>query len=126
MTVVALYDRVGGQSGIEGFVNNLLPRLRADPVLGRFWRHRGDDGVAREKQLLIDYLCLFAGGPGHYAGRDMSTTHKGMKINCEDWSAFLIHAGKTMTELKIPQQERDELIAFVLTLKADVVEVKTR
>ena len=126
MTGLSLYDRVGGHAGIEGFVNSLLPRLRADPLLGRFWQHRGDDGIAREQQLLIDYLCRSAGGPGHYAGRDMLTTHKGMEINCEDWSAFLIHAGKTMTELEIPQQERDELVAFVLTLKADVVEVKTR
>ncbi|MBL4621105.1 MAG: group 1 truncated hemoglobin [Immundisolibacteraceae bacterium] len=124
MTDLSLYDRVGGHAGIESFANNLLPRLQADPQLGRFWLHRGDDGVAREKQLLIDFLCVSAGGPEDYPGRDMLTTHKGMNINCEDWSAFLIHAGQTMTELEIPQQERDELVAFVLTLKADVVDVK--
>ena len=123
MTDLSLFERVGGHVGIETFASNLLPRLQDDPLLGRFWQHRGDDGIAREKQLLIDFLSVSAGGPGHYSGRDMLTTHKGMKISCDDWSTFLIHAGQTMTELEIPQQERDELVAFVLTLKADVVEV---
>ena len=124
MTDLSLYDRVGGYAGIALFANNLLPRLQADPKLGRFWSHRGDDGIAREKQLLIEFLCVSAGGPGDYAGRDMLTTHKGMQIDSEDWSAFLIHAGEAMTELEIPQQERDELVSFVLTLKSDVVDVK--
>jgi len=30
--------------------------------LGRFWQNRGDDGIARENQLLIDFLCSNAGG----------------------------------------------------------------
>jgi hypothetical protein len=33
--------------------NDLLPRLRADPQLGRFWAHRGEDGVKREKHLKV-------------------------------------------------------------------------
>jgi hypothetical protein len=32
-----------------------LPRLRADPQLGRFWAHRGEDGVMREKQLIPNF-----------------------------------------------------------------------
>jgi hypothetical protein len=43
--------------------NDLLPRPQADPQLGRFWAHRREDGVKREKQLLIDFLCASAGGP---------------------------------------------------------------
>ncbi|HEY8098378.1 MAG TPA: hypothetical protein VIE65_20135, partial [Methylobacter sp.] len=53
----SLYERLGGYDGITAFAGDLLPRLQADPQLGRFWQNRGDDGIAREKQLLIDYLC---------------------------------------------------------------------
>jgi hypothetical protein len=56
--------------------NDLLPRLQADPQLGQFWAHRGDDGVKREKQLLIDFLCASAGGPTYYGGRDMALAHE--------------------------------------------------
>lgn len=63
MSEQTLYERLGGYDGITGFANNLLPRLQSDPLLGRFWENRGDDGIEREKQLLIDYLCANAGGP---------------------------------------------------------------
>jgi truncated hemoglobin YjbI len=46
-----LYERLGGYDAIAAVANDLLPRLRADPQLGRFWAHRGEDGVMREKQL---------------------------------------------------------------------------
>jgi hypothetical protein len=59
----SLYQRLGGYDGITAFTNDLLPRLQADPQLGRFWQNRGDDGIEREHQLLIDYLCASAGGP---------------------------------------------------------------
>lgn len=117
-----LYQRLGGYDGISTFANDLLPRLKGDPQLGRFWENRGDDGVAREKQLLIDYLCFSTGGPMVYTGRDMKTTHKGMKISEEDWSIFLGHAGATMEALQVPKQECDEIVAFVLGLKDDIVE----
>ena len=55
MSDKSLYERLGGYEGITSFVEDLLSRLEADQQLGRFWQHRGDDGVAREKQLLIDY-----------------------------------------------------------------------
>ena len=57
-----LYERLGGYDAIAAVANDLLPRLRSDPQLGRFWAHRGEDGIMREKQLLIDFLCASAGG----------------------------------------------------------------
>ena len=123
MSDKTLYERLGGYEGIIAFVEDLLPRLEADAQLGRFWQHRGDDGVAREKQLLIDYLCTSAGGPMYYTGRDMKTSHKGMRISESDWSIFLGHAADTMAALNVPKQECDEIAAFVSSLKADIVEV---
>ena len=123
MNEESLYERLGGYDAIAAFANDLLPRLEADSQLSRFWQNRGDDGIAREKQLLIDYLCAKAGGPMYYTGRDMKTSHKGMKIRESDWSILLQHAGATMGALQIPKQECDEIVAFVLSLKDDIVEV---
>ncbi|HNP62229.1 MAG TPA: group 1 truncated hemoglobin [Nitrospirales bacterium] len=123
MSQQSLYERLGGYEGIVGFTNNLLPRLQSDPQLGRFWQNRGDDGIARERQLLIDYLCANAGGPMYYTGRDMKLSHKGMKISERDWAIFLEHAGATMKALDVPRQECDEVASFVSSLKPDIVEV---
>ena len=124
MNSKSLYQRLGGYDGIAAFTNDLLPRLQTDPKLGRFWQNRGDDGIEREHQLLIDYLCASAGGPMYYTGRNMKTTHKGMKISESDWSIFLEHAGATMKALLVPQQECDDVAAFVLSLKEDIVEAQ--
>ena len=86
-----LYERLGGYDAISAMANDLLGRLQADPLLERYWLHRGEDGLAREKQLLIDFLCNAAGGPMYYTGRDMKLSHKGMRITEADWQAFLGH-----------------------------------
>lgn len=122
MNEATLYERLGGYDAIAAVANDLLPRLQADPQLARFWQHRGDDGVRRERQLLIDFLCSSAGGPLYYTGRDMKLTHRGMRISESDWSAFLAHLLATLEAFQVPTTERDEVIAFVQSTKADIVE----
>ena len=117
-----LYERLGGYDAIAAVANDLLPRLQADPQLGRFWAHRGQDGVNREKQLLIDFLCASAGGPVYYRGREMGLCHRGMRISESDWSVFLGHAAATLAKFKVPEAEQAELVKFVQGLKNDIVE----
>ena len=122
MSKITLYERLGGYDAISAVANDLLPRLQADPQLARFWQYRGEDGVKREKQLLIDFLCSSAGGPLYYTGRDMKTSHIGMKISESDWSAFLGHLNATLEAFRVPQAERVEVVAFVQSTKKDIVE----
>jgi hemoglobin len=117
-----LYARLGGYDAITAVVNDLLPRLKADPQLARFWAHRGDDGAAREQQLLIDFLCSAAGGPLYYRGRDMVLTHRGMGISEGDWNVFLGHAAATLAKLQVPDAEQRDVVAFVQSLKKEIVE----
>src|SRR6266446_2197191 len=119
----SLYQRLGGYDAIAAVANDLLPRLMDDQLLGRFWQNRAEDSIAREKQLLIDFLCASSGGPMYYTGRDMKLSHKGMRISESDWNIFLKHAAATLDKFKVPQPERDEVVAFVLSTKADIVEV---
>lgn len=117
-----LYTRLGGYDAIAAVADNLLPRLMGDPQLGRFWAHRGADGLRREKQLLIDFLCSSAGGPLLYTGRDMKTAHVGMRISESDWSRFLGHVNATLDHFAVPSRERGEVLAFIESTKADMVE----
>jgi hemoglobin len=117
-----LYARLGSYDAIAAVADKLLPRLMSDELLGRFWAHRSDDGLRREKQLLIDFLCSCAGGPLLYTGRDMKTSHKGMRISDEDWSAFLGHLNATLDEFQVPAAERAAVLVFVDSTKADIVE----
>ena len=117
-----LYDRLGGYDAISAVANDLLPRLQTDPQLGRYWARRGEDGLKREKQLLIDFLCASAGGPLYYRGRDMLLTHRGMRISENDWNVFLGHAGATLKKFQVPETEQREFVAFIQSLKKQIVE----
>ena len=118
----SLYERLGGHAAIVAFADDLLPRLMSDGALGRFWAHRGTDGVARDKQLLIDYLASVTGGPVYYTGRDMKLSHEGMQISASDWDAFLGHAVATMDALGVGDVEQGEVAAFVASIRDDIVE----
>src|SRR5262245_44598619 len=117
-----LYQRRGGYDAIVAVASDLLPRLQGDPQLGRFWAHRGADGVQREKQLLIDYLCACSGGPSYYRGRDMALAHRGMRITESDWNVFLGHAAATLAKFKVPEAEQSEVVKFVQGLKHEIIE----
>lgn len=119
---VTLYSRLGGYDAISAVVHNLLSRLMADPLLGRFWQNRGDDGIAREKQLLIDFLCSSAGGDVLYTGRDNVTSHKGMGITEQDWQCFITHLNDTLAHFQVPDAEQQDVLAFIQSTKDDIVE----
>jgi hemoglobin len=119
----SLYERLGGYDAISAVSKNLVSRLRADQLLGRFWAHRGDDGIARETQLLVDFLCASAGGQMYYTGRDMKLVHKGMRISEADWQAFIGHLNATLDAFQVPAPERADVLTFVESTKADMVEI---
>ncbi len=117
-----LYARLGGYDAIAAVCDDLLLRLRADAQLARFWQNRAEDSVKREKQLLINFLCSCAGGPMYYTGRDMTTSHRGMGVSESDWTAFVIHLKATLAQFVVPDRERSEVLAFVESTKAEIVE----
>jgi hemoglobin len=117
-----LYKRLGGYDAIAAVADNLLPRLMADPQLGRFWTHRGEDGVRREKQLLVDFLCASAGGPLYYVGREMKASHRGLGITEQDWQVFMGHVNATLDHFAVAAREKSEVLGFVEGLKKQIID----
>ena len=122
MSETTLYERLGGYDAISAVTKDLMLRIKADSQLGRFYQYRGKDGVQREEQLLVDFLCSSAGGPMYYTGRDMKTLHIGMKLSESDWSALLGHLNTTLETFQVSQAERDDVVAFIQSTKTDIVE----
>ncbi len=122
MSNESLYARLGGYDALAAVANALLPRLQGDDKLRRFWDHRGDDGIEREKQLLVDFLSAESGGPMLYTGRDMLTTHKGMQIDEDDWERLIGHLTETLGSFNVPEQETSEVLAFIESTKQEIVD----
>ncbi len=118
----SLYQRLGGYDAIAAVTDDFIGRLLQDPSLSRFFTGFSTDSKQRIRQHVVDQLCQATGGPCVYKGRDMKTTHTGIGISEAEWTTSVGHLVATLDKFKVPQKEKDELLALVSTLKADIVE----
>ncbi len=115
----SLYERLGGHKRSRRMIccGGSKP-IRNSAASGRI----AGKTASSARSSLIDFLCASAGGPTYYRGRDMVLTHRGMRINESDWNVFLGHAAATLAKLQVPEAEQREMVAFVQSLKNDIVE----
>ncbi|MEO8433846.1 MAG: group 1 truncated hemoglobin [Pyrinomonadaceae bacterium] len=118
----SLYQRVGGYDAIAAVVDDFVGRLVADKQLARFFEGHSTDSLKRIRQHIVDQFCAAAGGPCLYVGRDMKTSHQGLGITEAQWDAAAKHLIATLDKFKVPAKETNELVAFVTSLKKDIVE----
>ncbi len=118
----SLYERLGGYDAIAAFVTDYIYRIRADPNFSRFGTSRGTDKKKRDVQLNIDYMCKITGGSNYYMGRDMKTTHAGLGITQAEWEANMRYMAEALDKYKVPQREREEVLALVADMKPEIVE----
>jgi hemoglobin len=52
----------------------------------------------------------------------MRVSHDGMHIDERDWIVFMHHAAATLDHFAVPAKEKDEVLAFFTSLKAEIVE----
>jgi hemoglobin len=68
------------------------------------------------------FLGSCSGGPLYYVGRDMKTSHRGMGVSESDWQRFIGHLETTLDTFEVPAAERAEVLGFINSTKADIVE----
>jgi hemoglobin len=118
----SLYTRLGGYDAIAAVVDDFIGRLVADKRFSKFFVGHSEDSLKKIRMHVIDQLCAAAGGPCLYIGRDMKTSHHGLGITSDDWDASAKHLVESLDKFKVPQAEKDELLAFVTSLKKDIVD----
>ena len=118
----SLYARLGGYDAVAAVVDDFIARLVADKQLAKFFSGHGEDSLSKIRQHIVNQFCAAAGGPCLYTGRDMKTTHKGLQITGDHWDAAAKHLVDTLDKFKVPKVEKDELLAFVTSLRKDIVE----
>jgi hemoglobin len=84
----SLYQRIGGYDVIAAVIDDLLAILHDDPGFARFFGGRSADSVIRIRHLLVDQMCALRGGPCHYIGREMKTSHRGLGISNAEFLAL--------------------------------------
>ena len=114
----SLYDRLGGQPAIVAVVDDFVGNVAADNRINGFFA-RTD--IPRLKRLLVEQICAGTGGPCTYTGRDMQTTHRGMKITDAQFNALVEDLVKSLDKFKVPAQEKGELLGVLGPMKPMIV-----
>ena len=118
----SLYQRLGGYDALAAVVDDFVGRLVADKQFEKFFVGQSNDSKKRIRQHVLDQFCAATGGPCIYTGRDMKTSHMGLGITEDDWNAAAKHLVASLDKFKVPEKEKGEVLAFVTTLKKDIVE----
>lgn len=118
----SLYQRLGGYDAVAAVVDEFIVRLASDPQFAKFFGGFSNDSKKKLRQHLVDQICAAAGGPCLYIGRSMKDSHTGLGITEKEWEAGAKHLVGAMDKFKVPHKEKDEVLAFVATLKKDIVE----
>jgi hemoglobin len=118
----SLYDRLGGYDGISKVVDDFIGRLVGDKQFEKFFIGQSTDSRKKIRQHIVDQFCSATGGPCLYTGRDMKTTHGGLGITEAEWNAAAKHLVASLDKFKVDEKSKGEVVAFVTTLKKDIVE----
>ena len=120
----SLYERLGGYNAVAAVVDDFVGRLVADKQFERFFVGHSTDSKKRIRQHIVDQFCAAAGGPCVYTGRTMKDSHAGLGITEADWDAAAKHLVATLDKFKVGETEKKDLLAFVTSLKGDIVDKK--
>lgn len=119
----SLYKRLGGYDAIAAVTDDFVGQLVSHPTLGKFFAGHGMDSKMKIRQRVVEKICAATGGPCYYTGRDLKTAHAGLGITEADFDMAGKMLAATLDKFKVPAKEKDELMALVVSLKGDVVEV---
>jgi hemoglobin len=119
-----LWDRLGGEPAVKAVIHDFVLAAAGDPKVnftrdGKFPVDAA--GVVKLERLLVELVSATTGGPLKYTGRDMVTSHTGMKITEDEFNALAGHLVATLKKYKVPQPEIDELVGIVASTKKDIV-----
>jgi len=127
MVKKALWDRLGGEPAVKAVVHEFVGRAASNPKVDftRGGKYPIDAaGVVKLEQQLVELISAVTGGPLKYTGRDMKSSHKGMKITDAEFDAIAGDLIATLKKFNVPQTEMDELVTIVASTRGDIVEVK--
>jgi hemoglobin len=114
----SLYQRLGGQPGVEKIVDGVLYGIEHDQSIVH---HFADTDIPRFRRLLIEQFCELSGGPCKYSGVSMQESHTGFQITQAHFDALVNHLITAMQQHNVPVEAQNELLAILAPMYKDVV-----
>ena len=114
----SLYERLGGLPAITAVVAEFVDKNVHDPRVKL--RFHNADPVHLQK-MLVELVCMATGGPCKYTGRDMPTSHAGMDLVDDEFTALVDDLAGALDKFKVPAREKAELLGALAPLQPAIV-----
>ena len=133
----SLFDRLGGAFAIAAVVDHFSDALIRNPIVGqgssnpqlREWHTNSLDRLPGLKFMRTLWVCNVSGGPIQYTATRPGSTqvgleeaHRDLRISPAEFDEVAAELGRTLDHFKIPQREKDEVLAAFAAHKAEVNE----
>jgi hemoglobin len=119
----SLFDRLGGKPAITAVTGEFLDRVAADARIK--YRFLNTD-LGKLNTLLVEFVCMATGGPCKYTGQDMETSHAGMELVDDEFTALVEDLAGALDKFKVPAKEKGELLGALGPLQPQIVTPASR
>ena len=137
MTESSLYERLGGAFAIAAVVDHFSEAVVRNPIVGqksenpalREWHTNNLGRLPGLKFMRSLWVCNVAGGPQHYAATKPGSTplgleeaHRELKISPAQFDEVAAELARTLDFFKVPEREKEEVLAAFAAHKGEVNE----
>ena len=119
-TTLSLYEKLGGEAGVESLVVAFYVKVMADPDLSPFFRHTT---IEKLHAMQKDFFTMALGGPDQYSGLSLAAAHHGRGIKMQHFSRFVAHLLATLEDLGIETDEAEAVCARINTHANEILGV---
>ena len=131
----SLYARLGGVFAIAAVVDHFSDAIVLNPIVGqesanpqlREWHTNNLGRLPGLKFMRTLWVCNISGGPFEYTATVPGATplgleeaHRDLKISPEEFDEVAAELGRTLDFFKVPQIEKDEVLAAFAAHKDEV------
>ncbi len=135
MTEKNLYERLGGVFAIAAVIDHFSDAVVNNPIVGqmsenpalRAWHTSNLNRLPGLKFMRTLWVCAVAGGPFTYTATRPGKTevgleeaHRDLKISPAEFDEVAAELGRTLDFVKVPQREKDEVLAAFAAHKNEV------
>jgi hemoglobin len=133
----SLYERLGGAFAIAAVIDHFSNALIENPIVGqgsknpalREWHTNKLDRLPGLKFMRTLWVCNVAGGPFQFTATRPGSTplgleeaHRELRISPEEFDEVAAELGRTLDFFKVPQREKEEVLAAFAAHKNEVNE----
>jgi hemoglobin len=137
MTEPSLYERLGGAFAIAAVVDHFSEAIVKNAIVGqtsenaalREWHTNNLGRLPGLKFMRTLWVCNVAGGPQQYAATKPGSTqlgleeaHRELKISPAEFDEVATELGRTLDFFKVPEREKEEVLAAFAAHKGEVTE----